>query len=142
MKKFVYDKLVRDVTPEKLQQNRGANVHYTQLQGKQYIQELRRKLIEEVEEIIDAKNRAELLEECGDVCEVIAALCDAYGITPEELDQAQENKREQHGAFNRGMYISHIKVASDTEHAEYFQQRPAKYPELEDIDGAIDAMKE
>ncbi len=142
MKKFVYDKLVRDLTPEQLEENRGANVHYTELQGKHYIQELRRKLVEEVEEIIDAKDRKELLEECGDVCEVIAALCEAHGITADEVIQAQSEKRKRHGAFNKGMYISHIEVAPDTEHAAYFQQRPAKYPELEDIDGSIDVMKD
>ena len=100
----VYDKLVRDKVPEIIAENGEVAVTRVLPDG-EYRRELYRKLQEECNEVLKAETRAQLIEELGDVLEVlrsIAALEDAHFS---EVIEASQNKKLVKGGFNKRIYL-------------------------------------
>lgn len=87
-------KLVRDNIPQIITADGKKPI--TRILGQEeYLQELDRKLDEEVAEYQSDKS----LEEMADVLEVLLAICEARGHSVEELMAVREEKRERRGGF-------------------------------------------
>lgn len=99
----VYNKLVRDKILEIIKNNGQKSTHKI-LSNEEYAKELINKLSEEVEEYKTGKNTDEL----ADVMEVIYALADIHGCTPEQLEDIRAEKAEKRGGFNDKIFL--IKV--------------------------------
>ncbi|MNN85071.1 hypothetical protein D3C81_2023140 [compost metagenome] len=75
------------------------------------MQELRTKLREESEEYFSASNDKDALEELADMLEVIRALAEGHGSSPEELEKIRVGKAEKRGGFKDRVYLIDVDEA-------------------------------
>ena len=95
----IYNKLVRDRIPEIIRAN-GEEPTTRILNNNEYLQELVKKLDEEVAEF-----KADLsLEELADIQEVVLALADAIASRA-KLEKLRLRKAEERGAFKDKIYL-------------------------------------
>jgi len=93
-------KLVRDRIPE-LASSNGQLAAFHQADPAEYARLLRAKLLEEAHEAASAAGPAELLEELGDVLQVLYALASQAGLEPAEIECARARKARTHGTYTR-----------------------------------------
>jgi predicted house-cleaning noncanonical NTP pyrophosphatase (MazG superfamily) len=99
----VYNKLVRDKIPEIiLKDNELPSTRI--LNDEEYIQELNKKLQEEVNEYLEEEN----VEEMVDILEVIRAILEHKGITYEEIEEKRIKKATKRGAFKEKIYLEKV----------------------------------
>ncbi|MDB5185645.1 MAG: hypothetical protein JWL85_168 [Candidatus Saccharibacteria bacterium] len=99
----VYKKLVRDNIPEIIRKNGEKPVTRT-LDEKEYLEELVKKLKEEVAEF-DADRS---VEELADVKEVMIAIREAHGIHAGELEDVRRTKANKNGRFKKRLYLEGV----------------------------------
>lgn len=99
-----YNKLVRDEIPRIIAGN-GNACRTRILDSEEYVQELRTKLREEMEEYCNATNDKEALEELADMLEVIRALTEVHGSSHEGLENIRIDKAEKRGGFRDRLYL-------------------------------------
>ena len=94
-------KLVRDKIPQIIEAaGKKPIIHI--LSEEEYLQELDKKLMEEVAEYQEDKS----LEELADILEVLYAICEARGHSVEELMAVKEKKKEDRGGFAERIFWS------------------------------------
>jgi predicted house-cleaning noncanonical NTP pyrophosphatase (MazG superfamily) len=93
-------KLVRDRIPE-LAGAKGPPGTFEQATEAEYALWLRAKLLEEAQEAATATTRAGLVEELGDVLQVLYALAEQAGAAAAEIECARVRKARTHGAYTR-----------------------------------------
>jgi predicted house-cleaning noncanonical NTP pyrophosphatase (MazG superfamily) len=93
-------KLVRDRIPE-LTAGNGQPTAFHQADPTEFARLLRDKLLEEAHEAASAPGPAELLEELGDVLQVLYTLASQAGYSPAEIECARVRKAHTTGAFTR-----------------------------------------
>ncbi|WP_405175705.1 nucleoside triphosphate pyrophosphohydrolase [Paenibacillus sp. FSL H8-0261] len=103
----VYEKLVRDGIPN-LIASQGKDFTTRILESKEYITELRKKLIEESEEYFRAVSNDEALEELADMLEVIHALAEIHGSNGAELEELRAEKAERRGGFKERIFLIEV----------------------------------
>ena len=96
----VYDKLVRDKIPEMIRAQ-GETPHIRILEDGEYAAHLEAKLDEEVGEFHRDRN----LEELADILEVVYALTEDLGHTPQELEAVSRRKHEARGGFRDRIFL-------------------------------------
>jgi predicted house-cleaning noncanonical NTP pyrophosphatase (MazG superfamily) len=92
-------KLVRDRIPE-LAATNGHPGSFAQATEAEFALCLRAKLLEEAQEAVTA-SPAELVEELGDVLQVLYALATEAGYSAAEVECARARKARTHGAYTR-----------------------------------------
>lgn len=97
--RIIVGKLVRDKIPQIIQADGKSPIIRT-LSEEDYLQELDKKLNEEVAEYQADKS----IEEMADVLEVLYAICEARGHSLEELEQVRKEKSDKRGAFKERIY--------------------------------------
>ncbi|KKR63322.1 hypothetical protein A2361_00425 [Candidatus Woesebacteria bacterium RIFOXYB1_FULL_40_26] len=128
MRKFRFSKLVRDKIVEDIISNSGTP-RWKTLSGREYIQELKKKLVEEGLELLDARDR-ETPEELADIQEIIDNLLEALGITKERFAEIQNKKNGKRGSFKKRQYIDVVEVKDGAEVIKFYLDHPEKYPEV------------
>lgn len=103
-KSLEYNKLVRDKIPEKIQRN-GEEAVTTQLNRKILGHLLKRKLVEEALEVLDAEGDENLIIELADILEVLDGILSQHQIDIQTVLQQKEKKREKAGGFEKGIYL-------------------------------------
>jgi predicted house-cleaning noncanonical NTP pyrophosphatase (MazG superfamily) len=96
-------KLVRDKIPEIMEQS-GKKPAIRILDPDQYLHSLHDKLDEEVREVHEATNE-HLLEEIGDVLEVLRSLAESVGATWDQVEVERIRKIEARGGFNQRIWL-------------------------------------
>jgi predicted house-cleaning noncanonical NTP pyrophosphatase (MazG superfamily) len=91
------NKLVRDRIPDLVRANGEVPVTY-QADPAEYRRRLREKLLEEVDEFLNADPTG-AVEELADVLEVVYALAADLGTDQPALDQVRHTKATERGAF-------------------------------------------
>jgi predicted house-cleaning noncanonical NTP pyrophosphatase (MazG superfamily) len=99
-----YNKLVRDRIPEKIQKN-GEHATVSKIDDEIKIQLLKRKLVEESFEVLDASTKNDILAELADATEVIDSIRRELKISRKLLADTQKAKREKAGGFDQGIYL-------------------------------------
>lgn len=94
-------KLVRDKIPAIILAD-GKKPITRILDTEEYLEELDKKLNEEIAEYQADKS----LEEMADVLEVLFAICEARGHSVEELMEVRAAKREKRGGFEERIFWS------------------------------------
>lgn len=94
-------KLVRDKIPEIIIAD-GKKPIIRILDNEEYLQELDKKLNEEISEYQADKS----IEEMADVLEVLFAICEARGHSVEELIEIRNGKRKKRGGFEKKIFWS------------------------------------
>lgn len=96
-------KLVRDRIPEIIQASGRTPVTHT-IEGRELVERLLEKLLEEHVELLEAKS----LDEIADMIEVLFALAKHLGHSEEAVLTRRKAKREICGAFDRGLFLTQI----------------------------------
>ena len=91
-------KLIRDRVPEILDR-RGVEFTTTVLDDADFARALRMKILEEAQEVADAETAADLVEEFGDLYEVLMTLAKHEGLDEQDIRTRASAKRETHGGF-------------------------------------------
>lgn len=92
-------KLVRDRIPQIIR-DAGKTPIIRVLEQEEYLDELDKKLNEEVAEYQNDKS----IEEMADVLEVLFAICEARGYSIDALMQVKEDKCKQRGGFKEKIF--------------------------------------
>lgn len=100
----IYNKLVRDKIPDIIVEHDKATPITRVLNNEEYLEELNKKLQEEVKEYIDDNN----IEEMADILEVLHGIIDAKGCTWEELEKVRISKVEKRGAFKKKIFLEKV----------------------------------
>ena len=94
-------------------------------------------LIEESYELLEAIDLQDdnlMIEELGDVFEVITTIAHTEGFELQDIINIAEKKRNQRGGFMEKAYVDFVELRSDNPIIEYYQANPAKYPEIDKND--------
>lgn len=129
MAKFICNKLGRDKSEERINK-RGIKVNSKIVHGDDLIEALRKKVIEEAYEVAEAKNEEELIEELGDILEVIDAICKANNISHEQVQEKKRSKKELLGGFDAGFFVESFELEEDNPRITYFRNDPRQYKEV------------
>jgi len=129
MRKFKFDKLVRDKIVDGIKEA-GNIPHYKKLSNKAFVEELKKKILEEALEIPKTKDKAELVEELADLKEIIDSLLKSLAVSKKEIQIIQKEKNKKRGAFKKQLYIDFVEVADDSEWVAYYLKNPDKYPQI------------
>ncbi len=96
-------KLVRDLIPNIIKEQ--GKVPTTRiLSDEEFIKELDKKLLEEVQEYLSDQN----IEEIADVMEVIYTLLDIHGWTFEDVEKVRKEKAQNRGSFKEKIFLESI----------------------------------
>ena len=127
-------KLVRDNIPELAAAANGhpGGFHQAATEA-EYARWPRAKLLEEAQEAATATTRAGLLEELGDVLQVLYALAELAGCAAAEIECARARKARTHGAYTRRLVwqpVSECEPGRDTRSRRQAEPRahPAPHP--------------
>jgi predicted house-cleaning noncanonical NTP pyrophosphatase (MazG superfamily) len=101
-----YEKLVRDRIPEIIERA-GKTATWRELRDDEFRLALKRKALEEAQELFDATDDA-LLSELADLEEVVEAILTTYGHSRESLEVVREKKNEERGAFARRLFLESV----------------------------------
>jgi predicted house-cleaning noncanonical NTP pyrophosphatase (MazG superfamily) len=133
MRKFKFGKLVRDGIRPSIEGN-GAKANWHKLAAADFISELKLKLVEEAQELQSAPDE-KLLNELGDLQEVLSTLLEAIGKTQAELEGQIAKRQSEVGGFKEREYIDTVEVPDDPAaypYTNYYLANPDKYPEITD----------
>ncbi|MFE4523768.1 phosphoribosyl-ATP pyrophosphohydrolase [Cytobacillus firmus] len=102
-----YNKLVRDRIPEIIAAT-GKNYSTRILDQSEFIQELKKKSIEELDEYLNANNDEEAIEELADLLEVVHALAETHGVSIEKVEELRKQKAEERGGFKGKIFLIEV----------------------------------
>ena len=95
-----YHKAIRDKIPEIIRGS-GKNCNVKTLSDDEFLKELEKKLVEELNEYQESKD----VEELADILEVIYRIAQLRGISKEKLEEIRINKLEKRGAFEKNLFL-------------------------------------
>lgn len=96
----VYNKLVRDKIPDIIK-SEGKYVKYKILNNEEYILQLNKKIVEEVNEYINDNN----VEELADIVEVVYGILNHMNISVEEFEKIRKEKAFKKGGFKEKIFL-------------------------------------
>lgn|SRR5690625_267158 len=101
---IIFNKLVRDKIPEIIRKdNKECKIEI--LNDKIYEEELKKKLVEEVEEYQSASSDEEALEELADILELIHSLSRTHGANIDKVEEIRRDKANERGGFNEKVFL-------------------------------------
>lgn len=100
----IYNKLVRDKIPEIIE-NDGETPVVRVLNDNEYKKELEKKLKEEYEEVLLAKDKKERLEELADMLEVIRMIALLEDEDIQSVINIMDKKRKKRGGFTKKLFL-------------------------------------
>jgi len=103
------EKLVRDLIPAIIEKSGRTPVHYI-ASDEDYRGLIKNKLVEEVQEFLEAES----IEELADVLEVIDAIYKAYQFDKAEVASAKKEKKEKRGGFEEKIVLVRIETPQVT----------------------------
>lgn len=105
MKKVVkYNKLIRDRIPEIIRKA-GWKPTIRILRKSEFLGAVKKKALEEAEELIQSKNRKGIIDEIVDIQELLDVLASEIKITKSEVKKLQVAKRKKRGGFKKRLFL-------------------------------------
>ena len=95
-----YNKAIRDKIPEIIQKD-GHSCSVKTLPDEEFLEQLEKKLSEEVTEYQNDKNP----EELADILEVIYRIAQLKGVSKEELEKIRKKKMNERGRFEKNLFL-------------------------------------
>lgn len=130
MPTFQFNKLVRDKLPD-MYEELGQRIIWRRLLGRELLLRLREKLVEESAEIsFEEEDRDEIIDELGDVEQVMDDIKAQLNISDEEVRAAKQKKCVKKGGFSEGIFVESIELNDGDEWVDYYRREPKKYKEL------------
>jgi predicted house-cleaning noncanonical NTP pyrophosphatase (MazG superfamily) len=93
-----YPKLIRDRIPEIILAG-GREVETRILDEDEFLHFLLKKAVEEAQELQHATSDSNIVEEIADVREVLNTILELKGVSPEQIQAVQDEKRQKRGGF-------------------------------------------
>lgn len=93
-----HNKLIRDKLLSAIADS-GCQYEIEILSKTEYLKALKKKLVEEADEVTTAVSHPEIIEELADLQEVIDTLLSVLNISQDEIFRKQKLKREEKGGF-------------------------------------------
>lgn len=106
----IYNKLVRDRITLVIERT-GKQFSTRILDRKEYINELKKKSYEELQEYLSSENDENAIEELADLLEIIHALAKCHGATFDTVEKIRKEKAEKRGGFEERIFL--IEVEDD-----------------------------
>ena len=100
MAKIDYNKAIRDKIPEVIKKS-GKKYEIKTLSDEEFLKELEKKLVEELNEYQESKD----VEELSDILEVIYRISSLKGTSSEQLDKIRKDKVTKRGAFDDNLFL-------------------------------------
>ena len=107
-----FEKLVRDDNV-KLHVKAGGETNFKVVSGTEKINLLKQKLLEEANEVLEAKDNDEIIAEIGDVLDVLQQLIKDLKIKKRLIRKSRRFKAKQRGKFKKGIYVHYVKFPKD-----------------------------
>lgn len=101
---IIYNKLIRDRIQE-ITKADGWISKTRVLNKKEYILELRKKILEEAKELNDGSGHNNLIEELADIQEIIDAILKVRNVKFFEFRKIQTLKRKKRGGFKKRLFL-------------------------------------
>lgn len=98
-----YNKLVRDKIPQIIEQS-GKQAVVEEVSGEEYLQLLKAKLGEELQEYLDSQS----VEELADLVEVVYAILDYANVSLQEFETIRQQKVLVRGAFSKKLLLKQV----------------------------------
>jgi predicted house-cleaning noncanonical NTP pyrophosphatase (MazG superfamily) len=95
-----HSKAIRDKIPEIIEQS-GKSSDVKILSDNEFLKELEKKLVEELNEYQTSKE----VEELADILEVIYRIASLKGIPSDQLDKIRKAKATNRGAFEKNLFL-------------------------------------
>lgn len=108
------------------------NASYKVLNDKEYLEELKKKVVEEAQELIPRKTRSDILKELAYIQKIIDLIIKALKASKKELKRKQKKKKKgkDWGGFKKRLYIKSIELEDDHPWLDYYLKNPKKYPKI------------
>jgi len=104
MKKIYYNKLVRDKIPERIEAS-GGEYSIKKLNNRDYRKELIKKVGEESDGVVKAKDRKDIIDELGDLLDVLDELRSNLKIKFTELSSSRKVAFIKKGGFKKRLFL-------------------------------------
>jgi predicted house-cleaning noncanonical NTP pyrophosphatase (MazG superfamily) len=102
-----YNKLVRDLIPQVIK-NTGKKHSTRILNESEYIEQLKKKAFEELDEYINTDNKKDAIEELADLLEIVHALAEYHGSSIDEVEEVRKQKAEKRGGFKEKIFLIEV----------------------------------
>lgn len=100
----IYNKLIRDKIPDIIRKE-GKKFNIMTLNDNEYEIELLKKFIEECQELVQAKDENDKLEELADIFELMHAFLNLKNISISQLDELRKQKSTKRGGFSNKVFL-------------------------------------
>ena len=104
----IFNKLVRDKIPEIIREKDNKTCTTEILDDDKYLEELNRKLQEELKEYLESGE----VEELADLEEVLRAILDAKKCSYEDFEKIRDAKAEKRGSFKKRIFLVSTSITS------------------------------
>jgi predicted house-cleaning noncanonical NTP pyrophosphatase (MazG superfamily) len=132
MRKFEFKKLVRDKIVESII-SVGNTPHFRTLSDREFIEELKKKIVEEALEVPRTNDPKEVVKELADVQEIIDCLLTALKVPKDKFLKVRKDKNKERGAFKKRLYVDTVETSNEvTKWVKYYLDNPDKYPEVKE----------
>lgn len=102
-----YNKLIRDRISEIIKHN-GKTPITRILNEKEYIEEIGKKIGEELTEYLEAEAKEHKVEELADLLELINTLAQHEGVTLEDVEKVRKQKAGKRGGFQERIFLVEV----------------------------------
>lgn len=128
-RRFHIGKLIRDKTAD-MSKTEGGLYTTRILSDQEYDLELKKKIAEEAEEVSQCEDRETLIDELGDVLDVVGAIMAHHGISLSDVQACQKLKHQKRGGFSKKIYGEYVDIQEPGRLLNYVLSHPDKYPEI------------
>ena len=133
--KFLFNKIIRKKIYKRLL-SKNLDVEVKKLNKSERIEAIQNKLLEEINEVIAAKNKAELIEEIADVIEVLHCFCTENAISFTDIEAQRSKKAQIDGNLDPKQLIYSVNMPNDHNdpyvqyYIKYLGSQPERYKKL------------
>ena len=124
------NKLVRDNIPE-MTKDEGGFTKFKILSNEEFLTEITKKIVEEAQEVVDAKDKQEMTTEIGDVLEIIDEIIKVSGIDKKEIEKSRIKKRQERSGFDNHIFLKSVKIPKDHKEDWVFRYKEITEKEYE-----------
>ena len=124
------NKLVRDNIPE-MTKDEGGFTKFKILSQQEFLTEIKKKIVEEAQEVVDAKDKKEITTEIGDVLEIIDEIIKVAGLDKQEIEKSRMAKRQERSGYDKHIFLKSVKVPRDLQEDWVFRYNEITEKEYE-----------
>jgi len=99
-----YNKLIRDKILEIIEED-GEIPFSKSLNKKEFLRELKKKILEEAKELIGARTKKEMINEIVDIQELLDTLISELKFKKSEINKKQKVKKQKRGGFKKKLFL-------------------------------------